>query len=163
MLIEISLLIIGIAAIIIEFFVPAFGIVGILGGGSIIAGIVMVYRRAGPRIGSIFLISAIILVPLLIIIYFKIFPRSFIGRRLILSKNQEQKEGYTSYTADKYAGLTGKNGETLTDLRPVGNIIIDKKRYSALTSGEYIDKGKKIYVSKIEGSRIIVRERSGEC
>ena len=77
MLIEITLLVIGIAAIIIEFFVPALGIVGALGGGSIIGSIILVYRRAGPRIGSIFLIIAIILVPLLIILYFKIFPKSF--------------------------------------------------------------------------------------
>ena len=49
----------GLAAIIVEFFVPAAGIVGLLGFGSIAGGIVLAYSNYGPVVGSIYLIQAV--------------------------------------------------------------------------------------------------------
>ena len=157
MLIPILLLLIGIIAIIVEFFVPAFGIVGILGGGGIIASIIIVYRQKGPVLGSIFLIVAIIVIPVLIFLYFKVFPRSFLGKRLIQQDSQKQNEGYTSYTQENYIDLPGKPGISLTPLRPSGMALIDEKRYSVVTSGEFIEKEQPLRVHRVEGSRIIVK------
>ena len=74
----------GLVAIIIEFFVPAAGIIGVLGLGSIVGGIVVAYRVYGTVIGSIYLIGAAIATPAVVIMYFKLFPKSFVGRWLIL-------------------------------------------------------------------------------
>jgi membrane-bound ClpP family serine protease len=45
----------GVLAIIIEFFVPSAGLIGIAGLGSIIASIVIVYRTIGSLVGTIYL------------------------------------------------------------------------------------------------------------
>ncbi|MCK5673653.1 MAG: hypothetical protein KAH95_09760, partial [Spirochaetales bacterium] len=71
-----GLFFIGLIAIIVEFFVPAAGVIGIIGGGCIIGSVVMAYLDYGILTGSAFLLGALILTPLIIIFYFKIFPKT---------------------------------------------------------------------------------------
>ncbi len=147
----------GVLAIIIELFVPSAGLIGIAGLGSIIASIVIVYRTIGSLVGTIYLAVVMILVPIFIVLYFKFFPRSVVGRWLISKDSQDAGKGYSSFTAEKYSDLAGKQGVSLTILRPVGTVLIEGRKYSAVTGGEYIEKGQPVKVIKVEGSRIVVR------
>ena len=115
----------GVLAIILEVFVPAAGIIGIAGLGSIIASVVIAYQRLGNMIGSIYLAVVLVLVPVFIVLYFRFFPRSPVGRWLISKDRQDASKGYSSFTAEKYTDLIGKEGSTLTILRPVGMVRID--------------------------------------
>jgi membrane-bound serine protease (ClpP class) len=148
----------GILAIILEVFVPAAGIIGIAGIGSIIASIVIAYQRLGNLVGSIYLAVVLVLVPVFIVVYFRFFPRSPVGRWLISQDRQDTSKGYYSFTPEKYTDLIGKEGTTLTILRPVGMVRIDGQKYSAVTGGEFIEKDKPIKVVKVEGSRVVVRQ-----
>jgi membrane-bound serine protease (ClpP class) len=148
----------GVLAIILEVFVPSAGIIAIAGLGSIIASIVIVYQRLGNLIGSIYLTVVLVLVPVFIVLYFRFFPRSPVGRWLISQDRQEPEKGYSSFTAEKYVDLIGKEGTSLTILRPVGMVRIDGQKYSAVTGGEFIEKDKPIKVVKVEGSRVVVRQ-----
>jgi membrane-bound serine protease (ClpP class) len=144
-------------AIIVEFFVPSFGIIGAGGLGCIIASIVIVFRRSGTLAGSIYLGAAVVLVPVLMVLYFKFFPRSFVGRWLISQDRQDPGKGYATYSAEKYEDLLGKEGVSLTVLRPVGTARIDGRKFSVVTGGEFIEKDQPVKVIKVEGSRIVVR------
>jgi membrane-bound serine protease (ClpP class) len=157
MWLPVCLLLVGLVAVIVELFVPAAGLVGLLGLGSIIGGVVTAYRDHGVLMGSIMLISALVLVPLFIILYFKVFPRTFMGKRLILHSTQEREKGYASYTAARYEDLVGKEGTAMTVLRPSGAVMIEERKYSVVTGGEFIDAGSRVRVLKVEGSRIIVK------
>jgi len=148
----------GAVAIILEVFVPSAGIIGIAGLGSIVASIVIVYQRLGNLAGSIYLAVVLVLVPVFIVLYFRFFPRSPVGRWLISQDRQDRSRGYASFTPEKYVDLTGKEGISLTVLRPVGTILIDGQKYSAVTGGEFIEKDKTVKVVKVEGSRIVVRQ-----
>jgi len=148
----------GVVAIILEVFVPSAGIIGIAGLGSIIASVVIAYQRLGNLIGSIYLAVVLVLVPVFIVLYFRFFPRSPVGRWLISQDRQEPEKGYSSFTPEKYVDLVGKEGTSLTILRPVGMVRIDGQKYSAVTGGEFIEKDKPIKVVKVEGSRIVVRQ-----
>jgi len=148
----------GVLAIILEVFVPSAGIIGIAGLGSIIASIVIAYQRLGNLIGSIYLAVVLVLVPVFIVLYFRFFPRSPVGRWLISQDRQEPDKGYSSFTPEKYTDLIGKEGTSLTILRPVGMVRIDGQKYSAVTGGEFIEKDKPIKVVKVEGSRVVVRQ-----
>ncbi len=147
----------GVLAIIIELFVPSAGLIGIAGLGSIVASIVIVYRTNGSLAGTIYLAVVMILVPIFIVLYFKFFPRSVVGRWLISKDSQDADKGYSSFTAEKYSDLSGKQGVSLTILRPVGTVLIEGRKYSAVTGGEYIEKDQPVKVIKVEGSRIVVR------
>ena len=148
----------GVLAIILEVFIPSAGIIGIAGLGTIIASIVIAYQRLGNLIGSIYLAVVLVLVPVFIVLYFRFFPRSPVGRWLISQDRQDASKGYSSFTAEKYTDLIGKEGTTLTILRPVGMVRIDGQKYSAVTGGEFIEKDKLIKVVKVEGSRVVVRQ-----
>jgi membrane-bound serine protease (ClpP class) len=157
MLLASGLLIIGIAVILLEFFIPSFGLIGVIGAASVISAIVIAFRTSNIA-GSIFLIASLIIVPVLMLIFFKIFPRTYFGKKLILGRRFENYDGFTSYTPEKYEKLLGISGIAETDLRPSGMILIEDRKLSAVTSGEYIEKGKPIVVIKIEGSRIVIRQ-----
>jgi len=148
----------GVLAVIIELFVPAAGIIGIAGLGAIIASIVIVFQRLGNLIGSVYLAVVLVLVPVVIVVYFKFFPRSLVGRWLINKGRQDAEKGYASFTPEKYSDLAGKEGTSLTVLRPVGMVLIEGQKYSAVTGGEFIEKNQPIRVIKVEGSRIVVRQ-----
>ena len=152
-----GLFFIGLIAIIVEFFVPAAGLIGIIGGGSIIGSVVMAYLDYGILTGSAFLLGALILTPLMIMFYFRIFPKTIIGKKLILNTNQSHESGFTSFTQEKYRDLNGRSGIVLKDMRPIGIVEIEGQRFNALTNGEYLDSGSKIQVFKVEGNRIFVK------
>ena len=54
--------------------------------------------------------------------------------------------------------MIGKRGVAITLLRPAGTVKIDRKRYSVVTQGEYIEKGKEIEIIEVEGNRVVVKE-----
>lgn len=148
----------GLLAIIVEFFVPAAGIIGVVGIGSIVAGVVLAYTGYGITVGSIFLAGVVISTPLVIALYFKIFPRSFVGRWLILRSEQKREEGFASFTPDLYRSLRGKRGRSLTTLRPSGIALIEGSKHSVVTGGEFIEKDVEIQVEGVQGSRIVVKK-----
>ncbi|MFP4618831.1 MAG: NfeD family protein [Spirochaetaceae bacterium] len=150
--------IIGLAAMIIELFVPAGGLIGLLGIGSIITAVVRSFQTLGATAGTAFLISVLILVPTLFVVWFRYFPRTFMGKKLILMDRQSTDTGYTSHSDPIYPELEGKSGTAVTPLRPSGTVRIEGRRYSAVTDGEFIGENEKITVKKIEGNRIEVRK-----
>jgi len=154
----IALVIIGLIAIILEFFVPAAGIIGGSGIVCLIASTILAYIHIGIKVGTAFLVVVLIGTPATILVALKIFPNTFVGKRLILKSSQKQEEGYVAYTREKYNDLLGEEGITLTKLRPSGVVKINDRKYSVVTSGELIDKDEKIKVIKVEGSRIVVRK-----
>ncbi|NOY08564.1 MAG: hypothetical protein GXP33_06955 [Spirochaetes bacterium] len=157
-LLAVGLYIMGYIAIVAEFFIPAGGFVGLAGVGSIIGGIILIYRNYGNGLGLVFLVAALILTPVLMVLYFKYFPGSFIGKRLILFKDQKKEQGFTAHTVSVYEKLEGKEGISLTPLRPAGTVLIDNRRYSVVTSGEFIERSRKIKVLRVEGGRMIVEK-----
>ena len=66
------------------------------------------------------------------------------------------EEGYVS-NANRIE-LIGKQGMSLTPLRPAGTVAVEDERIDVVTEGGYVDAGKTVEVIKVEGSRIVVRE-----
>ena len=158
LLTSIGLCLAGLAAIIVEFFVPAAGIIGVLGFASIVGGVVLAFVNFGTVVGASLLIAMVIVTPVVMALYFKLFPKSFVGRWLILRGGQKQEEGFASFTPERYVELAGKQGEALTILRPAGMASIDGRKYSVVTGGEFISQGEAVTVIRVEGSKIVVRK-----
>lgn len=156
-LLSLGMCVAGLLAIIVEFFVPAAGIIGVLGFGSIVGGVVLAYLRYGTGVGAAFLIGVVVATPAVMALYFKLFPKSFIGRWLILKGQQKKEEGFTAFEPTGYDHLEGAEGTAITILRPSGMAELDGGKYSVVTGGGFIEKGEKIRVVRVEGSRIVVR------
>lgn len=151
----VGLFILGVVLLLIEIFlIPGFGLAGISGIILIFVSIFFTLGGGERALYSIGVVAAILLV--LFVILLILFPRLPIWKKLGLKERLETEKGYTSYT--KIDELTGKEGTVLTTLRPAGTIEIDGKRYDAISIGEFIEKGAKIKVIKVEGGKIIVEK-----
>jgi membrane-bound serine protease (ClpP class) len=156
--IPILLFVVGFVSLFLELFVPAAGAIGAAGIISMIVATVLGYRNFGTTMGTLLLTGTLIGTPAMIVIGLKLFPKTFVGKLLILGDSQKREEGYASYSEQMYEGLAGKEGTAATVLRPSGMVVIGDKKYSVVTSGEMIERGEPVRVVKVEGSRIVVRE-----
>ncbi|AMO32880.1 nodulation protein NfeD [Lysinibacillus sp. fkY74-1] len=152
------LLIIGLALVVAEFFVPG-GIVGILGGVLIILSLLL----AGANIMQMIIAILIALVIAIIgmVILMKFFGKKLhVLNRLVLMDATTTEEGYVSNV--NRTELLGKVGTTLTPLRPAGTMVLDSERIDVVSEGGYVDANKHVEIIKVEGSRIVVRQTKKE-
>ncbi len=163
-IIEIIIFIVGVILLLVEIFViPGFGIFGILGIIFMIGGLFLGLISDFPLVDSnmlagavIQLASSFVIAAFVIYLLTKFLPKSKTFGNLILQTNINQRSGYTSNIDLEH--LLNKKGKAITVLRPSGIAIIEDKRYDVVTEGDYINKGTKIMVTKIEGSKIVVKK-----
>lgn len=145
----------GIVLLAIEIFViPGFGITGILGILGIAVGIFMSFGINNIAQATLVVFVSLVSDIILIII---------LARFILKSKGFKNKIALETDTAGyhssvSYDDLLGLEGITDTFFRPSGNIIIDGKKYDAITEGEFINKGTKIKVILVEGNKIVIKE-----
>lgn len=146
--------VIGLILVVAEFFVPG-GIVGILGGILILGSILFAGQSFVHMAYSILI--AMIIAGIGMVILMKFFGKKLhMFNRLVLKDATTTEEGYVS-NANRI-DLIGKQGISLTPLRPAGTVVIDDERIDVVTEGGYVDAGKTVEIIKVEGSRIVVRE-----
>ncbi len=85
-----------------------------------------------------------------------LFPRTSLGRNLALSDSQQVDQGWVASKTEQ--SLKGKTAEVYTALRPAGTILLDGRRIDAVSDGQYIDKGAKVRVIQVHGSRVVVEK-----
>lgn len=152
------LLLVGLICIILEIFVPS-GILGIIGAGAIIGALVVSGADMGHMAFSIG-IAILVAIVLAIVLFKKIDVNKGIFRHLVLKDSTSTEKGYISNV--NRLDLLGKEGYTLTFLRPAGTAVFDDDRIDVVTEGTFIDRNKKVKIVKVEGSRIVVREVNDE-
>ena len=74
-------------------------------------------------------------------------------RRMTLKATLESGSSFAS----DWAVFDGKEGESVTELRPAGAALVEGRRLDVVTSGEMIPRGARVRVVKVEGNRIVVR------
>ena len=136
------------------------GILSILSAGAVISAVVLAFK-VSSSVGTVFVATTAVFVPAAIIVGLKIFPKTPIGKRVILTpeKQTDQERGIAGVCGDDYSKLLGKAGVTVTLLRPSGIAEIDGERYSVVAKGELIDQGVEIEVIEVEGNSIVVDNR----
>jgi len=160
LLYAILLLLLGIVLVMAEAFIPSGGILGVLAAIVLVSSLVFAFKES-DGVGFVFLGIVVVCVPAVVILGLKVFPKTPIGRRVILKPSVESPEdrGKAGVSDEDFSQLQGKVGKTATPLRPSGIIEINDERYSAVAEGELIDKGVDIIVVKVEGNSIVVEPR----
>lgn len=169
----------GILLIMIELFIiPGFGVTGILGiilalaglFGLLLPGIRDVHfdfdtqtlNAAGEYIlhRSAWLAGALIVGILTIALLARyLMPRLAIFSPLVSRGVQEAKEGYVAGLSKEQLPKEGAIGVAASSLRTAGKVEIEGEIYDAVSSGKFIEKGEKIRVVRVEGSKMIVEEQ----
>lgn len=150
------LFVIGIILILAEvFIIPGFGIAGISGITAVLVSLFFIFPNYSIAIN---VLLAVIFITLVIAIFMiKKFGSSRFWKRISLESNSENY-----YSSSSKKDYLNQEAETLSKLRPAGTININGKRVDAVSEGGFIEKGKKVKIISVSGSRIVVREISEE-
>ena len=149
------LLIAGFCILALELFVPSAGMLGALAGCMIIASVVIAFLTSSYA-GMIFLLVTLLLVPIMLMLMFKIWPHTPIGKR-ILSDDETLTDVLPQGKNYDRSDLAGRTGVAKTMMLPSGQIVIDGQKYDAVSDGFAIDAGDRVKVVSIKKNRIYVQ------
>ncbi len=153
--IAIVLFIAGFILLAVEMVVPGFSAPGISG---IICLIVGVFLAADTfREGVIITLIVLALLGIMFAILLSLLSSGKLKSPIILEEEQKNSEGYLSSKDLQY--LLGKEGVAVTDLRPSGTGDFDGVVLDIISEGRYIEKGTPLVIAKVEGSKLVVKER----
>jgi len=142
-----------------EIFFPSGGILGVLSAGCVLTGIVLLFR-VDTTYGVVASIVTIVSLPFLFALAMKIWPNTPIGRAMILHATASGDAGTGEATAARMralSSLVGQVGEAKSELRPIGQCVIDGERRECLAVGGMIPAGEKVRVIAADGIQIKVR------
>ena len=149
-------LITGVGLLVLEVFLPGFGVPGVSGAILLTVGIVITWRNHGPVAGLAVTLIALALAGISISVSLKSAANGRLSRSALFLKDTVAPVEHEETDA-----LVGKTGETVTVLSPVGFAEFDGVRLNVITEGSYLEKGRPVKVTKVEGNKIIVREIKG--
>ncbi|MDF2590302.1 MAG: hypothetical protein K0S41_4145 [Anaerocolumna sp.] len=155
-ILAIILFIAGFILIGIEMVIPGFSVPGITGIICLLVGIFIVSDSIQE--GAIITIIVLALLGIMLAIILGMLSKGKLKSPIILKDEQNKEKGYISSSDLKY--LQGKEGIALTDLRPTGTGNFDGITLDVISEGNYITKGTKLIIYKVEGSKLIVKAES---
>ncbi|MBN1442313.1 MAG: hypothetical protein JXA90_06365 [Planctomycetes bacterium] len=137
----------GVILFLLEIFIPSGGILGLFAIGSTVLGVFGFFHQGRSTLGFGSILAAVV---------FGFVILRYGLRRLQLHGTLSRE---TSHSVDEsIPGLEGKEGETITPLRPAGMALIDGKRVDVVAPGKFIEKGHRVRVVETSGNRVVVRE-----
>ncbi|MCA0986092.1 NfeD family protein [Guptibacillus algicola] len=151
---SILLLITGIILILVEIFIPGFGIFGVLGALGIVASIAL---GSGQSLQYV-LVAVLLAVAITIggsYLFIKLFGYRGFFKKIVLSDSTNSEQGYVSNVSRNE--LIGKEGTAVTPLRPAGIADFGSERLDVVTEGGYLPVDTSVTITKVNGSRIVVR------
>ena len=153
---SIILLVVGILAILLELLMPGFdsficGIVGIL---SLIASAVLavMFVPGGWLIVGLN-VTVLVLAAYFVVTYVR---RKQLHGKIVLSENLAE-----DLPALDLSGLVGKEGKTVTLLRPYGEADFNGVRVEVSSNGQMIERGAKVRVIETQANKVIVSQIDG--
>ena len=145
-------LLLGAALMIVEVFLPGFGLPGISGIVLIGAGIILTAMHFGASVAVAVLLVVVAVLAVLISFALRHASRGGMkNSKLFLSEKEE------FHNKKDMQVLVGKMGKTLSVLRPAGIGEFDGVRLNVVTEGGFIERDKPIEIVSVDGSRIVVR------
>lgn len=145
-------LMLGAGLIIAEVFLPGFGLPGIAGivlvcGGALLAGM---HFGALVAVGLLLVIIAVLAV--LISWVLRSAANGAMGHSELFLHEKDELGGQADMQV-----FVGKQGKTMSVLRPAGIGDFDGVRLNVVTEGGFIESGSEIEIIRVEGSRIVVK------
>ncbi|MBQ7265756.1 MAG: hypothetical protein IJS61_06625 [Firmicutes bacterium] len=146
------LFLLGVILLVMELFIPGIGICGVCGVVCTISSAVLslIYMENGVLFA---VCEGVVL--LVVIAVFAFFAKTLgLKDKLVLSG---------SFGDDKAGNLTsyiGKEGVCSTPLKPVGTVLFNNEYKECYSEGDFIKKGSDVTVTRCDGNRLYVREKT---
>ena len=143
----------GVALMVVEVFMPGFGIPGLAGIGLMAASIIYVWTQYGVMAGVWMSLGAVILMAVAVAVSLRTASKGSFFRIWGLKELDK-----ADARKDDMEALVGKTGVAQTVLRPSGIGEFDGVRLNVVTEGEFIPQDTPISVVRTEGLRIVVKK-----
>jgi membrane-bound ClpP family serine protease len=151
-------LLITLAFMVLELFLPSGGMLGLVAVLCLLSGIVAAILNTGVIGGVLYLLACAILVPIMISLMLKVWPRTPIGKRILIQPptldqllpNRQQQLNL----------MVGKTGLSISSMLPSGAIRIDGRLFDAVSDGMTIEKETFVKIVAVRGNHLVVRPTS---
>lgn len=166
------LFLLGVTLLLLEILViPGFGIAGIGGIVFIVASIFLTLVKhplptfpgaAEEWWQALYIVSgSIICLFVIAILSLRFIPQSNLWKkirpRVVLTSREEAGAGFRS-TPSTWENFLGKEGKTVSILRPAGRAVFGEDILDVVTGGDFISRDVPVKVVKVEGNRIVVEK-----
>jgi membrane-bound serine protease (ClpP class) len=156
------LLLVGCVVLVLEVFIPSGGLLSVLSAAAFIGAIIIAFQR-GPVTGFTFVMTTIVLVPLVLVAAFHYWPKTRIGKAFL----GELPTDAEVLPDDPRRELLGQVGVTRSKMLPSGAVEINGQMVDAITQGKPIEPGQYVFVTEVRANRVVVRpakenERPGQ-
>ena len=151
-----ALIIIGLCLVLAEAVIPSGGVLGVVALVTIATGVGMGFFQYGVEGGLYSLFAAAAALPAAISLALWVFPRTSLGRRILLGSPTEEDVMPDDEEIVGIRRLVGRVGLAETKMLPSGAVQIDGQVYEAVTNGEPIDAGEPIRVLDVYTNRLVV-------
>lgn len=147
----------GIVLLVLEAFLPGFGVSGATGLVMEIIALVLCWIHYGPLATLGVLLAVLSVLAIAISLSLRSITSGKLGKsRIILHETENNEAGYRS--AEDMQVFLNREGVTTTVLRPTGMADFDGVRLNVVSEAAFIPAGVAIRVIQIEGSRVVVRQ-----
>ena len=147
--------IVGSGLIILEAFIPGFGVAGIFGIILEVVALWATWRLHGVPTALIALLAVLILIGFAVFLSYRSAMNGRLSRSPLILKETEAAGAVV-----KPEQWIGQEGVTVTSLRPTGQIDINGVRLNAASSGDFIPKGVVVLVTGTEGDHLVIRPKA---
>lgn len=148
--------IVGIVLLVAEIFLPSHGVLTVLALGSLGGGIYAGFQY-GTTVGYALLVASMLLVPIFAVMAIRIWPSTFIGRRIAPPNREVRTDDSLMHADGQMRGLLGQTGVTVTPLRPVGACEFAGRRVECLAESGMIDRDTRVVAIDVQGQSLVVR------
>ena len=144
-----------------EVVLPSGGLLALAAVLCLLGSLACAYQLSGLAAIALLLVEGVC-VPVVIVLAFKVLPRTSVGKNLMLeappdeSKSSTKADAPPPWAENEYATLLHQEGVAVSPLRPSGTAEIGGKRLSVISDGQLIPQGSRIRVVLVEGNRIVV-------
>ncbi len=147
---------VGVVLLLVEVFMPGFGIPGISGCALLGAGIIMTWIQFGAKVGLGVTVVLLALLAILISVAMRSVAKGKLGKsKFVLNEDMSSEKDESS---EDMRSLIGEVGEVSTVLRPVGVAEFECGRLNVMTEGEYIERGAKVIITRVDGTTVFVKK-----
>ncbi len=158
---SVLLLALGAGLVILEIFFPSAGLLGFLAACAILGAIILGFME-GPLFGFIILALAIVGLPVVVVLAFKYWPRTAIGRRVLLMSPESKDVLPEDPKMARLKGMIGRVAVAKCKMLPGGAITLDDRTVDAVSEGMPIEQGQKVRILEVRGNRVVVRPLEDE-
>jgi membrane-bound ClpP family serine protease len=150
------LLVLGIGLGIMEVFFTSAGLLAFLSAASIIAAVILGFQQ-GTTTGVVIMGMALFGMPTAVVLAFKYWPKTAMGRRVLLSAPTSESVLPDDRNKDFLKSLVGKAAKAKSKLLPSGVVVVDGRNIEAVSEGMPIEAGQEVRVVQVRGKRVVVR------